>query len=133
MTAASETANIELVRELCDIWNAADYSADMMAPFFTQDCAVRLMHALPFAHGPTAVVEQARMLMPLGTERIRVKHISIYATGPMIVSHRIDTFVVPGKPDSDWEMLGVFLFENGRIKEWTDFMLTQGLPPAMEG
>lgn len=116
--------NIRLVRALCEVWEAPDYTAEALAPFFTGDCAVRLMHTLPFAHGPAAVVEQARTLMPLGSERIKVKHYGVQATGPVVVAHRLDTLIIPGKADSDWEMLGVFLIEDGKIKEWTDYMLT---------
>ena len=124
MSDTDALANIRLVEELCAIWERPDYTAEAMVPFFAEDCAVRLMHTLPFAHGPAAVVEQARMLMPLGTERMKVRHLSTHFAGPMIVSHRIDTLVIPGKPDSDWEMLGVFLIEGGKVREWTDYMLT---------
>lgn len=124
MPQSEAAKNIALVEALCAVWEASDYTAEQMIPFFADDCAVRLMHTLPFAHGPDAVAAQARVLMPLGTERMRVKTLSTYAVGPMVVNHRIDTFIIPGKPDSDWEMLGVFLVEGSKIKEWTDFMLT---------
>ncbi len=124
MTATEELKNIALVQQICAIWEAPDYTAEAMISFFTEDCAVRLMHTLPFAHGPAAVVEQARLLMPLGTERMKVRHLATHFTGPMVVAHRIDTLIIPGKPDSDWEMLGVFLIEDGKVKEWTDYMLT---------
>jgi limonene-1,2-epoxide hydrolase len=124
MSESDELKNIALVRALCDVWAAPDYMAEAMIPFFAEDCAVRLMHTLPFAHGAAAVVEQARALMPLGTERMKVRHLSTHFAGPMVVAHRIDTLVIPGKPDSDWEMLGVFLIEDGKVKEWTDYMLT---------
>src|SRR5690554_6160791 len=124
MSNSDELKSIALVQTLCAIWEAPDYTAEAMMPFFTDDCAVRLMHTLPFAHGPAAVVEQARMLMPLGTERMRVRYLSTHFSGPLVISHRIDTLIVPGQRDSNWEMMGVFLIENGRVKEWTDYMLT---------
>lgn len=124
MTDTDEQKNIALVQTLCAIWENPDYTAEAMMPFFTDDCAVRLMHTLPFVHGPVAVVEQARLLMPLGTERMKVRHLSTHFAGPLVISHRIDTLVIPGQPDSDWEMMGVFLIKNGKVKEWTDYMLT---------
>ena len=115
MSANDTPGNIHLIQQLCELWEAEDYTAEALAPFFTDDCAVRLMHTLPFAHGPAAVIEQARTLMPLGTERMRVKHYSIQAIGPLVMAHRMDTLVIPGKPESDWDMLGVSLIEGGKI------------------
>ncbi len=115
---------IALVRALCEIWEAPDYSAEAMVPFFTEDCAVRLMHTLPFARGHAQLIEQARMLMPSAEARMRVRHLSTQLAGPLVIAHRIDTLVAPGQPEADWEMLGVFLIENGKVREWTDYMLT---------
>lgn len=124
MTDTEHAKNIALVQTLCAIWETPDYTPEAMLPFFTEDCAVRFMHTLPFARGPAAVVEQARSLMPLGTERMKVRHLSTHFAGQVVMAHRIDTLVIPGKPDSDWEMMGVFLLDNGKVKEWTDYMLT---------
>lgn len=124
MTQSEQSNNIALVEDLCRIWEAPDYVPESMLPYYTEDCAIRFMESLPFAVGHEAVLEQARMLMPLGTERMRVKFISTQAVGPMVIAHRIDTLVVPGKPEVDFEMLGVFHLRDGRIREWTDFMLT---------
>lgn len=124
MTPADELANIRIIRQLCAIWEGPDYRPEDIIPFFTDDCAVRLMHTLPFAHGPLAVVEQAKSLMPTGTERMKVRHLSTQFTGQMVIAHRIDTLIIPGKPDSEWEMLGVFLIDDGKVREWTDYMLT---------
>src|ERR1700712_3775218 len=97
MTNADKLANIRLVQDLCNVWEAPDYTAEAMLPFFAEDCAVRLMHTLPFAHGPAAVADQARTLMPLGTERMKVRHLSTHFAGPMVVAHRIDTLGIPGQ------------------------------------
>jgi len=130
MTETEEARNIALIKRLCAIWETPDYTAEAMIPFFAEDCAVRFMHTLPFAYGTAAVVEQARSLMPLGTERMKVRYLSTWIAGPVVVAHRIDTLVIPGQPDSDWEMMGVFLVEDGKIKEWTDYMLTDFIQGA---
>lgn len=123
MSDSEQVRNLALVEELSRIWEIPS-SAEAMLPYFAEDCAVRLMESLPFAIGHDALVQQVRSLMPLGTEHMRIKPISMHATGPMVVTHRLDTFVVPGKPDVDFEMFGVFHIVDGKIKEWTDFMLT---------
>lgn len=124
MTDTEEAKSIALVQALCAIWEAPDYTPESMIPFFSDDCAVRFMHTLPFAYGTAEVVKQARSLMPLGTERMKVRHLSTWFAGPVVMAHRIDTLMIPGEADSDWEMMGVFLIEDGKVKEWTDYMLT---------
>lgn len=124
MPQSEQLQNLALVEELCRILELPDYRPELMLPYFTEDCAIRFMESMPFAVGHDAMLDQARQLMPLGTERMRVKFISTQATGPMVIAHRIDTLLVPDQPEIDFEMLGVFHIVGGRIREWTDFMLT---------
>ena len=124
MNQSEQMRNLALVEDLCRIWEAPGYTAEALLPFFADDCMIRFMDSLPFAVGHQAVLEQARSLMPLGTERMRVRFINVQATGSMVISHRVDTLIVPGKDDVDFEMLGVFRLTSGKIREWTDFMLT---------
>jgi limonene-1,2-epoxide hydrolase len=43
------------------------------------------------------------------------------ATGPLVVTRRTDVVLVPGKPNAVYEIAGVFLVKNGKIREWVDY------------
>ena len=45
-----------------------------------------------------------------------------FAKGPIVVTHRIDRFASKTRPLT-WEGVGVFLVQNGKIKEWFDYTI----------
>ena len=120
-----EKANLKLVRAFIASWSATDFDAKKAMPrFLAQKCSVRLMQTMPPATTPAAVA--AGFDMSHG-ERLTVKFLSTYAKGPIVTTHRIDTLITPGKADQDFEVVGVFYVQDGKIKEWTDYLLN---PPS---
>lgn len=77
-----------------------------------------------------AALQAAFKLYLQGSIRFRVKFLDVFARGPPVTTHRIDTVVTPGKPDQDMEILGVFLLKGGQIPEWTDHTVGRGARPA---
>ena len=45
-----------------------------------------------------------------------------FASGPMVMTHRIDRFVASPRP-LRWEGVGVFFVKDGKIKEWSDYTI----------
>jgi limonene-1,2-epoxide hydrolase len=104
-------------------WSAPDFDADtVMKEYLAQDSTVRVVDSQPFLSGPSAVAGAFRGYMPNG-ERVKVKFLFTYAKGPLVITHRTDTMFVSGRPDQHFDVVGIFLIRNDKIKEWTDYSL----------
>jgi limonene-1,2-epoxide hydrolase len=116
-----EKANLALVKDFIGTWTIKDFDIDKMSQkFLADDSKVRMIETMPFASGPAAAATIFKSYMSSG-ERIDVKFLSTYAKGPIVVTHRIDTVMIPGKPDQPFHVVGVFFVKDGKIKEWTDY------------
>jgi limonene-1,2-epoxide hydrolase len=56
------------------------------------------------------------------SDRIEFNILDAYASGPIVVTRRIDRFVSTTRPLT-WEGVGVFFVSNGKIKEWFDYTI----------
>lgn len=122
--SGAEAANLKLVEGFIQFWNVADFDPVKMAQdYLAADCHVRIMETLPFANGPAEAAEIFKKYMQKG-ERVDAQILSTYAQGPIVVTHRIDNIIVPGKQAQKFEMVGVFFVKAGKIKEWTDYVVT---------
>lgn len=120
---ALEAANLKQVQDFCATWSAADFDPDTaLAAYLAPDARVRVIDSQPFVTGPAAAAAAFKAFMPNG-ERVKVKYLSTLARGPLVVTQRIDTMLTPGKPDQDFEVVGVFLLKDGKIREWTDYVV----------
>jgi limonene-1,2-epoxide hydrolase len=45
----------------------------------------------------------------------------VFQRGDFVMTSRIDTEITPGKPNREWQVVGVFVVKDGKIREWTDF------------
>ena len=118
-----EAANRKLVEDFCGTWGASDFDPDKVAAaYFAPDASVRMLDTMPFVVGPAAIAATFKPFLQHG-ERFAVKFLSVFARGPLVVTHRIDTQVARGQADKTMEVVGVFLVRGGRIKEWTDYLI----------
>ena len=118
-----EAANTKLVKGFCGTWSAKDFDPDAAAKaYFAPDAHVRVLDSQPFVVGPAAIAGAFKPFLTHG-ERFTVKFLSVFAKGPLVVTHRIDTQVQAGQPDKPMEVVGVFLVREGRIHEWTDYLI----------
>ena len=119
----AEAANLKLVQDFIATWGAADFDPDKVMPvYLASDGRVRVLQDQPFVTGPAAVAAAFKPYLQHG-ERFKVKFLDVFARGPLVTTHRIDTQVAPGKPDVKMEVLGVFLLKDGKIQEWTDYLV----------
>jgi limonene-1,2-epoxide hydrolase len=119
----AEKSNVQVVESFCRTWGAADFDPDKVMKFYlTDNSSVRAIQSLPPAIGPAAAAAAFKPYLTHG-ERYKVKFLSVYAKGPIVVTHRIDTTVTPGKPDQKSQVVGVFYLDKGKIKEWTDYVV----------
>jgi limonene-1,2-epoxide hydrolase len=120
----AETANLKLVQDFIRTWGEADFDPDTVMPaYLAADGRVRMTQDMPWASGPAAVASSFKPFLKNG-ERYPVKFLDVFARGPLVATHRIDTVVTPGKPDQTMEVFGVFLVKNGKIQEWSDYLLS---------
>lgn len=121
--SAEEAANLARVQAFCATWSAPDFEPDAaLAAYLAPRAQVRVIDSQPFVTGPAAAAAAFKAFMP-NDERVRVRYLSTLARGPLVVTRRIDTMVVAGQPDRDFEVVGVFLLKDGRIVEWTDYVV----------
>ena len=118
-----EEANIRVVHGWCDSWGATDFAPESIVPtYFAADARARIADSAPWATGHVEIAAAFKPYMSHG-ERIRVKYLHVMAQGPVVVTQRTDTEIVPGKPDRDWPIIGIFVVRDGRICEWTDYVV----------
>ncbi|TAL00045.1 MAG: hypothetical protein EPO08_14835 [Rhodospirillaceae bacterium] len=116
-STAAEKANLKLVTEFCNSWNDPDKAATLLAP----DSSVRMMEDAPPLIGPAAFTKTSKDYMGNGT-KISVKILHTFTKGPVVVTVRVDTITMVGKPDQVFKVVGVFVVKNSLIKEWTDYI-----------
>jgi len=76
----------------------------------------------PATVGPVAALAAFRsFLVPGVTVDVEVLETTVH--GPVVVNTRIDTVKTEGKPDQLYPVTGVFVVKNGKIVEWTDYLL----------
>src|SRR5437867_7833685 len=112
---------IEVVRRFCAAWNA-DVGAAELAAFFTDDA---VYHNIPLAPvtGRAAIANNfASFIRPgaPGIESLHLRLINIAASGPVVMTERVDAFKLPGK-SFELQVMGTFEVREGKISAWRDY------------
>ena len=115
----TEQANVALVREFCASWATRDL--DRILPRLADDVVYRMSETTPPVNGHAGVRERLGSWMQ-SSDRIEFNILDSYASGPIVVTRRIDRFVSTTRPLT-WEGVGVFFVSNGKIKEWFDYTI----------
>jgi limonene-1,2-epoxide hydrolase len=124
-TTPAEKANIELVRHFILGWTKKDYDANKeMATYLSSPCLVRPVEDKPALTAPAEAAKVFIDFMKDGSRVGRVDFDRVMATGPLVVTRRKDIVLVPGKPNVVYDVAGVFLVKDGKIREWIDYIVT---------
>ncbi len=113
-----EQANVKLVTAFCDAWSTRDLSR--VLPYLSDDCVYRMTETTPPATGHEGVTTRLKASIER-SERVQFRILDTFASGPIVITHRIDRFV-SARPLT-WERVGVFFVKDGRIKEWSDYTI----------
>lgn len=116
---AAEALNLKLVTDFCDAFAGRDMAR--IAAFLSDDCVYRISETAPPARGKKAAVERIRSYVERST-RIELKILDSWVKGPVVVNERIDSFEPPF-PNSPFHLTGVFFVKDGKIAEWTDYLI----------
>ncbi len=113
-----EGANVKTVTDFCGAWATRDLAR--VLPFLAADCVYRMTETTAPANGHDGVSARLKAYVEGSTE-VEFRVIDTFATGPIVINHRIDRFV--SSPPLTWEGVGVFFVKDGKIKEWSDYTI----------
>ena len=112
---ATETP-IETVRRFCAVWSNVD--PDEIAEFFTEDA---VYHNIPM--DPLTGRDLIKSFIAGfagGAEKIEFRVRNIVADGPVVLTERVDVFLLPnGK--IELPVMGTFEVRDGKIAAWRDY------------
>jgi limonene-1,2-epoxide hydrolase len=116
--SAEEKANVKVVDDFIASFN----DPAKLATFFSNDASIRMVDEKPAVIGPKAFLEEVKKISNPGDKFEVVTH-DKWAKGPMVVNSRTDIVKSPGKPDMPIKIAGFFIVRNGKITEWTDYIV----------
>jgi limonene-1,2-epoxide hydrolase len=107
---------IPVVRAFCDAWEARDQQRILDA--FTDDGVYHNMPLAP-AVGKAAIAALLGMILaPASDVKFAITH--IIADGDVVLTERVDTFVMGGKTVT-LPVMGAFEVRDGKIAAWRDY------------
>lgn len=119
---AGEQANIKVVKAFFEASNAQPLDLEkLIHTFFAPDALVRWSEDAPAVKGQAAAIDAMKSMMTPGTT-FDIKILDIFAKGPVVVTSRIDTMKVSGKPDMPFNVAGLHVVKDGKITEYTDYL-----------
>jgi len=116
-----EKANIRLVDAFCKGWEAM--SLDDVLATMRETAIYRQSQDTPPVTGHQAIHDLMQPWID-SSHKITYEVLETFACGPVVINHRIDIY----HSDDDerhleWEGVGLFLIEDGLIREWQDFTM----------
>lgn len=115
----AEKANVQLVTDFCASWSTRDLA--QVVPRFAGTGVYRMSETTPPVTGHAGLTERLGSWMR-SSDRIVFEILATFATGPIVINHRIDTFASKTRPLT-WEGVGVFFIKDGKIQEWQDYTI----------
>ena len=107
---------IDVVRDFCAAWETRDQQRILDA--FTDD---GVYHNIPLqpAAGKAAIAALLGVILgPASDVKFEIKH--IVASGDVVLTERIDRFVIGGKT-VELPVMGAFEVRDGKIAAWRDY------------
>jgi limonene-1,2-epoxide hydrolase len=116
----AEQANTDIVRRFCEAWSTLDLGR--VTALMSAAAVYRMTETTPPVTGHEALIDQMQPWIETSSA-IEFRILETFARGPLVVNHRIDTFSSDTRPLT-WEGVGVFLIQNGKISEWSDYTIS---------
>jgi limonene-1,2-epoxide hydrolase len=108
---------IDLIRRFCDEF-AKGSSVDEIVAYFTDDAVYHNIPVEP-AHGPEAI-KAVFSMFTTGVERMEFKIMNIVGEGDVVLTERVDVFVMPNVT-IELPVMGAFEVRDGKIAKWRDY------------
>ena len=115
----AEADNVKLVEDFCASWSTLDL--EQVTSHMAVDSIYRMSETTPPVTGHEGVVGIMQSWFE-SSHAIEFRILETFARGPLVITHRIDTFSSETRPLT-WEGVGVFFLVDGKIKEWSDYTI----------
>jgi len=116
---AAERANIRTVKDFCEAWSTRDVAR--VSAFFADDAVYRVLETAKPLIGKQAIGQMLTKFLQQ-TRKVEFHVFETYAAGPIVLTHRHDSFV-SARATRSFNVAGVFFLRNGKIAEWTDYTI----------
>ena len=107
---------IDTVRRFCAAWSKVN--PDELAEFFTDDAVYHNIPIAPVTGRDTIKATIAGFTG--GVEKIEFRVRNIVADGPVVLTERVDVFVMPER-SIELPVMGTFEVRDGKIAAWRDY------------
>ncbi|MDG2176341.1 MAG: limonene-1,2-epoxide hydrolase family protein [Gammaproteobacteria bacterium] len=114
-----EKANIRLVDKFCSAWEAMDLQ--QVTATMTEQCIYRQSQDTPPVTGHQGVIDLMQPWIE-SSHAITYEVLETFSRGPVVINRRIDIYHSETN-NLEWEGVGLFLIEDGLIREWQDFTM----------
>jgi limonene-1,2-epoxide hydrolase len=112
---ATETPT-DIVRRFCAAWSNID--PDELAGFFTDDAVYHNIPISPVTGRDT--IKSTIAGFTGGLEKVEFRVRNIVADGPIVMTERVDVFVLPNGT-VELPVMGTFEVRDGKIAAWRDY------------
>ena len=119
---------IDTVRRFCAAWS--DVNPDELAEFFTDDAVYHNIPIAPVTGRDTIKATIAGFTG--GVEKIEFRLRNIVAEGPVVLTERVDVFVLPERA-IELPVMGTFEVRGGKIAAWRDYFDMKQFMDQMAG
>jgi limonene-1,2-epoxide hydrolase len=118
VSADVEKANVRIVNDFCAAFARKDF--DKAVSLLADNCVYRPTQTRPPILSKEKVAETIKGFIG----RAEFKVLKTVVLGPLVVNERDDVIAQANGPTRTFHVAaGVFFVENGKIVEWTDYLL----------
>jgi limonene-1,2-epoxide hydrolase len=119
---------IDIVRRFCAAWS--NINADELAEHFTDDAVYHNIPIAPVTGRDT--IKSTIAGFTGGVEKIEFRLRNIVADGPIVLTERVDVFVLPSGT-IELPVMGTFEVRDGKIAAWRDYFDMKQFMDQMAG
>jgi limonene-1,2-epoxide hydrolase len=112
---ATETP-IDIVQRFCAAWSSIN--VDELAEYFTDDAVYHNIPIAPVTGRDT--IKSTIAGFTGGVEKVEFRLRNIVADGPIVLTERVDVFVLPSGT-IELPVMGTFEVRDGKIAAWRDY------------
>lgn len=121
--SADEAANLKVAKSyFTEFARPGADSAKVVTDHMAEDVVVRYTETTPPVMGRQKLADSLAGFTKDGRQ-YEIKILDFYAKGPVVVIHREDVTTHKGVKGKPTYVVAVMVVHDGRIKEWTDFIL----------
>jgi len=117
----AEEANARIVTDFCAAWVARDI--EVLMPYVADSISYRITETTPPIVGRATFHDRIEAIIARMSS-IEFSVVDTLAKGPVVLNERHDT-LTSSQGTRRFHAVGVFFLVNGKIVEWTDYIITQ--------